>query len=198
MYFALGGRLLGALFAADAVKQTSRQAVSEMKKMGLKVIMLTGDSKKAADSVGSDVGVDEVIARVLPDGKAKVIQSLKADGSIVAMVGDGINDSPALAAADVGFAIGSGTDIAIESADIVLLKNSLTDVSRTVSFSRKALVNIKENLFWAFLYNCIGIPIAAGVLYPAFGITLSPMIGSLCMSLSSFFVTLNALRLRRK
>lgn len=198
MYFALGGRLLGALFAADAVKQTSRQAVSEMKKMGLKVIMLTGDSKKAADSVGSDVGVDEVIARVLPDGKAKVIQSLKADGSIVAMVGDGINDSPALAAADVGFAIGSGTDIAIESADIVLLKNSLTDVSRTVSFSRKALVNIKENLFWAFLYNCIGIPIAAGVLYPAFGITLSPMIGSLCMSLSSVFVTLNALRLRRK
>lgn len=197
MYFCSQDRLLGALFASDKVRQSSKQAVARLKAMGIRVIMLTGDSQAAADAVGREVGVSKVIARVLPDEKAGEIEKLKASGLSVAMAGDGINDSPALAAADLGFAIGSGSDIAIDSADVVLLKNNVNDVARTIEFSRRAMVNIKENLFWAFFYNVIGIPIAAGVLYPAFGIALSPMIGSACMSISSIFVTLNALRLRR-
>lgn len=198
MYFALGGRLLGALFASDEIKESSAQAVAELKGLGVEVAMLTGDSEQAARAVGRRVGVDRVIARVLPNEKADRIVELKKGGRLVGMVGDGINDSPALAVADVGFAIGGGTDIAIDSADVVLLRNSLADVARMVSFARKTMTNIKENLFWAFFYNVIGIPIAAGVLYPAFGIALTPMIGSACMSISSIFVTLNALRLRRK
>lgn len=198
MYFAREGELLGAIFASDKVKATSKAAIAELKGMGLKVIMLTGDGHNAAAAIAREVGVDEFISDVLPGEKAEEIARLQKTGLRVAMVGDGINDSPSLATSDLGFAIGSGTDIAIDSADVVLLKNDLQDVARTICYALKVMRNIKENLFWAFSYNIIGIPIAAGVLYPAFGIVLSPMIGSACMSISSILVTLNALRLLRK
>ena len=166
-----------------------------LKDMGLDVIMLTGDGRRSAESVASDVGVTSVISDVLPQNKDSVISDLKAKGKKVIMVGDGINDAPSLARADVGIAIGAGTDIAIEESDIVLVKSSLVDVVNAIRLSRRTVRNIHENLFWAFIYNCIGIPLAAGVLYPAFGLLLSPMIGSLAMSLSSVCVVSNALRL---
>ncbi len=164
--------------------------------MGIRTVMLTGDRKKTADAIAAEVGVDEVVAEVLPGGKEEVIRGLMSQGR-TAMVGDGINDAPALTVADVGVAIGSGSDIALESGDIVLMKSDIMDVPRAVRLSRATMRNIKQNLFWAFFYNCIGIPIAAGVLYPAFGFLLSPMIAGLAMSLSSVCVVTNALRLRR-
>jgi Cu+-exporting ATPase len=198
MFIAVDHSLAGMISVADSVKESSRAAIQRLKEFGLRVILLTGDNKAAADHIGSIVGADEVIAEVLPEDKAAVIKRLQSEGKIVMMVGDGINDAPALVQANVGCAIGSGSDIAIESADIVLMKNDLTDVSRAVNLSRMTIRNIKQNLFWAFFYNTIGIPIAAGVLYPAFSLLLAPMIGALAMSLSSVFVVSNALRLRGK
>ncbi len=197
LLFATENELLGIIAVADTVKPTSQEAISHLHKQGIHVIMLTGDNPLTAQAIQKQVGVDEVIAGVLPTGKEEKITQLKNDGHLVAMVGDGINDAPALAAADVGIAIGAGTDVAIESADIVLMHSDLEDASRAVQLSRAVIRNIKENLFWAFFYNCVGIPLAAGALYPAFGIKLNPMFGAAAMSLSSVFVVSNALRLKR-
>lgn len=188
---------LGMIAVADVVKPTSKEAVSQFQKKGINVIMLTGDNAVTANAIKEQVGVNEVIAGVLPTEKEKKISELKRAGHKVAMVGDGINDAPALASADVGIAIGAGTDVAIESADIVLMKNDLLDAVGAVTLSKAVIRNIKQNLFWAFFYNCIGIPLAAGVLYPIWGIKLNPMFGAAAMSLSSIFVVSNALRLRR-
>ena len=190
-------QVLGIIAVADAIKADSVEAVAEMQALGLSVVMLTGDNAKTAEAIRAQVGIGRVVAGVLPADKEREITRLKAEGHKVAMVGDGINDAPALAAADVGMAIGAGTDVAIESADIVLMHSGLTDVSAAIRLSRSVIKNIKENLFWAFFYNVIGIPIAAGVLYPALGMRLSPMLGALAMSLSSVCVVLNALRLKR-
>ena len=187
---------LGAIAAADVLKQDSVEAVKAMHSHNLDVVMLTGDNEKTAAAIASKAGITHVIADVLPTDKAGVIEKLREEGHRVLMVGDGINDAPALVTADVGMAIGAGTDIAIESADIVLMKNSLMGVADAVALSKRTIRNIKQNLFWAFFYNSLGIPLAAGVLYPAFGIQLSPMIGAAAMSLSSVFVVSNALRLR--
>ena len=198
MFVARGGALLGAIAVADPVRETSAAAIARLKEMGLRVVLLTGDNSRAANYIGAQVGADEVIAEVLPGDKADVVRSIQEKGGRVIMVGDGINDAPALTQADVGCAVGGGSDIAIESADVVLMKDDLGDVPKAVRLSRLTITNIKENLFWAFCYNTIGIPIAAGVLYPFFGILLSPMIGALAMSLSSVCVVGNALRLRGK
>lgn len=186
--------LLGMLAVADVIKEDSPQAIRELQNMGIHVVMLTGDNKRTANAIGREAGVDEVIADVLPDGKEAVIRRLKEYGK-VAMVGDGINDAPALTRADIGIAIGAGTDIAIDAADVVLMKSSLADVPAAIRLSRRTLTNIHENLFWAFIYNIIGIPLAAGVWIPIFGWTLTPMFGAAAMSLSSFCVVTNALRL---
>lgn len=196
LYFAQGAQLLGIIAVADTVKPTSKAAVAQMKAMGLRVIMLTGDSAATAEAIRRQVDVDEAIAQVLPQDKERHVRRLQEEGRIVAMVGDGINDAPALARADVGIAIGAGTDVAIEAADMVLIKNDLLDVTRAVRLSRSVMKNIKENLFWAFIYNTIGIPLAAGVFYPAFGLLLNPMIAAAAMSCSSVSVVSNALRLR--
>lgn len=196
LYFAQGAQLLGIIAVADTVKPTSKAAVAQMKAMGLRVIMLTGDSAATAEAIRRQVDVDEAIAQVLPQDKERHVRRLQEEGRIVAMVGDGINDAPALARADVGIAIGAGTDVAIEAADMVLIKNDLLDVTRAVQLSRSVMKNIKENLFWAFIYNTIGIPLAAGVFYPAFGLLLNPMIAAAAMSCSSVSVVSNALRLR--
>ena len=197
LYFAKNQALAGLIAVADPVKPTSEQAVRELRELGCKVVILTGDNARTADAVCRAVGADYAIAQVLPQDKEAHIRALQDKGEKVAMVGDGINDAPALTRADVGFAIGGGTDVAIESADVVLTGAQLTAVSQAIKLSRSVLRIIKQNLFWAFFYNAIGIPVAAGVLYPAFGITLSPMIGSAAMSLSSFCVVTNALRLTR-
>ena len=189
-----GDKLLGIIAVADVIKDESPQAVKELQNMGIRVVMLTGDNERTAKAVGKLAGVDEVIAGVLPDGKEKVVADLKKQGKVL-MVGDGINDGPALTGADIGMAIGSGTDIAIDAADIVLMKSKLTDVPVAVRLSRKTLRNIHENLFWAFIYNVIGIPLAAGVWIPLLGWQLNPMFGAAAMSLSSFCVVTNALRL---
>ncbi len=193
LLFAKGDRLLGIIAVADVIKEDSEKAIEELKNMGIKVVMLTGDNERTARAIGKEAGVDQVIADVLPDGKESVIRQLKEQGK-VAMVGDGINDAPALTRADIGIAIGAGTDVAIDAADIVLMKSILTDVGAAIRLSRASLRNIHENLFWAFFYNTIGIPLAAGVLIPI-GITLNPMFGAAAMSLSSFCVVSNALRL---
>lgn len=187
---------LGIIGVADTVKATSYEAIQAWEKMGVKVIMLTGDNRRTAEAVREKLGISEVVAEVLPQDKEKKVSELKRQGHRVAMIGDGINDAPALAAADVGMAIGAGTDVAMESADIILMKNDLRDAVTAMKLSRAVIRNIKENLFWAFFYNCIGIPLAAGVLYPAFGIRLNPMFGAAAMSLSSIFVVTNALRLK--
>ena len=192
--FARDGKLLGVIAAADVIKPESPEAVKQLRNMGIRVVMLTGDNERTAKAVGAQAGVDEVIAGVLPDGKEAVIRSLKEQGK-VAMVGDGINDAPALTRADIGIAIGAGTDIAIDAADVVLMNSRLTDVPAAVRLSRASLRNIKENLFWAFIYNTIGIPLAAGVFVNLFGWSLDPMFGAAAMSLSSFCVVSNALRL---
>ena len=194
LLFAKNDKLLGIIAVADVIKEESGQAVKELHDMGVRVVMLTGDNERTAKAIGRQAGVDEVIAGVLPDGKEAVIRKLKESGK-VAMVGDGINDAPALTRADIGIAIGAGTDIAIDAADIVLMKSRLTDVSAAIRLSRATLRNIYENLFWAFFYNIIGIPLAAGVWIPLFGWTLNPMFGAAAMSLSSFCVVTNALRL---
>lgn len=194
LFFMKGDKLLGIIAVADVIKDESPQAVKELQNMGIKVVMLTGDNERTAKAVGKLAGVDEVIAGVLPDGKEKVVADLKKQGKVL-MVGDGINDAPALTRADIGMAIGSGTDIAIDAADVVLMKSKLTDVPVAVRLSRKTLRNIHENLFWAFIYNVIGIPLAAGVWIPLLGWQLNPMFGAAAMSLSSFCVVTNALRL---
>lgn len=194
LLFVMDNQLLGIIAVADVVKSDSPKAIKELQNMGIKVVMVTGDNEKTAQAIAKESGVDEVIAGVLPDGKEKVVTQYKEKG-MVAMVGDGINDAPALTRADIGIAIGAGTDVAIDSADIVLMKSKLTDVSGAIRLSRGTLRNIHENLFWAFIYNVIGIPLAAGVWIPIFGWTLSPMFGAAAMSLSSFCVVANALRL---
>ena len=194
LFFALEHRLLGIIAVADVIKEDSPKAISELQNMGIHVVMLTGDNEKTAKAIGAQAGVDEVIAGVLPDEKEAVIRSLAQKGK-VAMVGDGINDAPALTRADIGIAIGAGTDIAIDAADVVLMKSRLSDVPAAIRLSRATLKNIHENLFWAFFYNIIGIPLAAGVWYPIFGWKLNPMFGAAAMSLSSFCVVTNALRL---
>ena len=194
LLFVMDNQLLGIIAVADVVKSDSPKAIKELQNMGIKVVMVTGDNEKTAQAIAKESGVDEVIADVLPDGKEKVVTQYKEKG-MVAMVGDGINDAPALTRADIGIAIGAGTDVAIDSADIVLMKSKLTDVSGAIRLSRGTLRNIHENLFWAFIYNVIGIPLADGVWIPIFGWTLSPMFGAAAMSLSSFCVVTNALRL---
>ena len=196
LYFAAEAKFYGVIAAADVLKEDSFAAVEAMKKQHLDVVMLTGDNDVVAEAIAEKAGIDHVIANVLPADKAQAVQNLQAQGKRVLMVGDGINDAPALVSADVGMAIGAGTDIAVESAQVVLMNNSLQGVSQAISLSRATMRNIRQNLFWAFFYNCLGIPIAAGVLYPAFGIQLSPMIGAAAMSMSSVFVVGNALRLR--
>ncbi len=197
VFFACDYKLCGIIGVADEIKPTSIKAVTTLKSRGAQVILLTGDNQKTAEAIGREAGVSQTVSDVMPAGKADFVKQLQEQGKTVVMVGDGINDSPALTQADVGIAIGSGTDIAIESADIVLMKNDLSDVVKANTFSHKTLKNIRQNLFWAFFYNVIGIPVAAGVLFPFFGITLSPMIGAAAMSLSSVFVVTNALRLYR-
>lgn len=194
LYFAVNDTLLGMIAVADVVKPDSAQAVQELKNMGIHVVMLTGDNRRTAEAVRAQVGIDAVVADVLPGDKETVIKRLSEYGK-VAMVGDGINDAPALTRADVGIAIGAGADVALDAADIVLVKSKLTDVSAAVRLSRQVLKNIHENLFWAFFYNCIGIPVAAGVLVPFTGLSLNPMFAAAAMSLSSFCVVTNALRL---
>ena len=194
LFFSENGSLLGIIAVADVIKEDSPRAVRELQNMGIRVVMLTGDNERTAQAIGAEAGVDEVIAGVLPDGKEAVIRTLKEQGR-TAMVGDGINDAPALTRADIGIAIGAGTDIAIDAADVVLMKSRLSDVPAAIRLSRATLRNIHENLFWAFIYNIIGIPLAAGIWYPIFGWKLNPMFGAAAMSLSSFCVVTNALRL---
>lgn len=196
LYFVRAGELLGCIAVADTVKPTSKEAIGKLQAMGMRVLMVTGDNRETAEAIRAQVGVDEAIAQVLPQDKEAVVRKLQQEGHIVAMVGDGINDAPALARADVGIAIGAGTDIAIEAADMVLIKSDLLDVAKAVHLSRSVMTNIKENLFWAFIYNAIGIPFAAGVFYTAFGWLLNPLIAAAAMSCSSVSVVTNALRLR--
>lgn len=196
LYFAQGSRLLGTIAVADTVKPTSKAAIEKLKAMGLKVIMLTGDNAATAEAIRRQVGLDEAIAQVLPQDKERHVRQMQEQGHVVAMVGDGINDAPALARANVGIAIGAGTDVALEAADMVLIKSDLQDVARAISLSKSVMKNIKENLFWAFIYNTIGIPLATGLLYPAFGLLLNPMLAAAAMSCSSVSVVTNALRLR--
>lgn len=196
LYFARGTKLLGCIAVADTVKPTSKEAIAQLKGMGIRVIMVTGDNAATAEAIRRQVGVDKAVAQVLPQDKEQVIRQLQSEGHTVAMVGDGINDAPALARADVGIAIGAGTDVAIEAADMVLIKSDLLDAAKAIRLSRGVMTNIKENLFWAFIYNAIGIPFAAGVFYAAFGWLLNPLIAAAAMSCSSVSVVTNALRLR--
>ena len=196
LLFLRNGKLLGVIAVADTIRETSRAAIQRFNEMGLHVVMLTGDNKVTAEAIRKELGIEQAISDVLPTQKEAHIRSLQEEGHKVAMVGDGINDAPALTRADIGIAIGAGTDTAIESADVVLMKDSLDDVAAAIDLSRAVVRNIHMNLFWAFFYNVLGIPLAAGVLYPAFQLRLSPMIGSAAMSLSSVCVVTNALRLR--
>lgn len=194
LLFARGGALIGIIAVADVIKDDSPQAIEQMRNMGIHVVMLTGDNERTAKAIGAKAGVDEVIAGVLPDGKESVIRRLKEKGKVI-MVGDGVNDAPALTSADIGIAIGAGADVAIDAADVVLMKSRLSDVPAAIRLSRATLLNIHENLFWAFIYNIIGIPLAAGVFISVLGWQLNPMFAAAAMSLSSFSVVTNALRL---
>ena len=197
MYVAIDNEIKGIIAVADPIKENSKQAIEKLSNMGLNIFMITGDNKKTAQAIANQVNIKNVFAEVLPIDKANYVEQLKNEGKKVAMVGDGINDAPALAKSDLGIAIGSGTDIAIESANVVLIKNDLIGVYNAIKLSKKTIINIKQNLFWAFIYNIIGIPIACGILYIFGGPLLNPMIGAMAMSLSSISVLLNALRLRK-
>jgi Cu+-exporting ATPase len=197
LWVAAGGGLAGVIAVADTIKPTSIIAIRQMHAEGLRVVMLTGDNKLTANSIAGGAGVDEVIANVLPAGKVDAIKRLQDEGRVVAMVGDGVNDAPALAQADVGLTMASGADIAMEAGDVTLMRNDLTGVAAAIALSRGTMRVMRQNLFWAFLYNVIGIPLAAGALYPVCGLLLSPVLASAAMALSSFSVVTNSLRLRR-
>jgi Cu+-exporting ATPase len=197
VFAAVGGELAGLLAVADRVRPSSREAIARLGELGLEVALLSGDNQRTADAVAREAGIVRVVAEVLPEGKVAEVRRLQESGRVVAMVGDGVNDAPALAAADVGIAMGSGTDIAAEAGDVVLMRADLRTVTEAIELSRRATRIMRQNLFWAFIYNVIGIPIAAGVLYPGFGILLSPMLASAAMALSSVSVVSNSLRLRR-
>jgi Cu+-exporting ATPase len=194
---AVDGALAGLLAIADPVRASSPAAVERLRRMGLEVVMLTGDARGTAEAVARRVGVSRVVAEVLPEGKVAEIRRLQGEGRVVAMVGDGVNDAPALAQADVGIAMGTGTDVAAEAADVVLMRGDLTGAADAVALSRRTMRTMRQNLFWAFAYNVVGIPVAAGVLYPAFGLLLSPILASAAMAFSSVSVVANSLRLRR-
>jgi Cu+-exporting ATPase len=197
VYVAIDGAFAGLLAVADPIKPEAREAIARLKRMGLDIVLLTGDNRRTAEAVGRDAGIDRVVAEVLPEGKVAEVQRLQKEGAVVAMVGDGINDAPALAQADVGIAIGTGTDIAIEASDVTLMRGDPRGVATAIALSRRTMRTMKENLFWAFVYNVIGIPVAAGALYPVFGLMLSPILASAAMALSSVSVVTNSLRLRR-
>jgi Cu+-exporting ATPase len=197
VYVAVDGTLAGLLAIADPIKETSREAIAALHARRIDVVMLTGDTQRTADAVARAAGIDRVVAGVLPEGKVREIERLQRSGRVVAMVGDGVNDSAAIAQSDVGMAIGTGTDIAAEAADVVLMRGDLRSVVHAIALSRRTMRTMKQNLFWAFVYNVVGIPIAAGALYPAFGWLLSPVIASAAMAFSSVSVVTNSLRLRR-
>jgi P-type E1-E2 ATPase len=197
MLVASASRLIGIIGVADVVKETSHEAISELRRMGIEVIMLTGDNPRTAKVIASQVGIDRYIAEVLPENKAKEVARLQAEGRKVAMIGDGVNDAPALAQADVGIAIGSGTDVAMETGDIVLIRSDLLDAVAAIQLSRRTMTKIRQNLFWALGYNSAGIPIAAGVLYPFFHVLLNPIVAAAAMAMSSVSVVTNALLLKR-
>jgi Cu+-exporting ATPase len=194
---AVDGKLAGVLAIADPIKPGAADAVASLKRLGLNVVLLSGDTERVAAAVARSIGIDRVIAGVLPDGKVAEIKRLQNDKRVVAMVGDGVNDAPALAQADIGIAIGSGTDVAIEASDVTLMRGDLSGVVQAIALSRKTMRTMKQNLFWAFVYNVVGIPIAAGALYPVAGILLSPILASAAMAFSSVSVVSNSLRLRR-